>query len=254
MNDVANIGHNNPPADDVLLLELLQEKTSVLRTRYHELIEGATRIPAVCDDDEMAGRITDMIRLIKACRKTFETLREGEKEPYLTLGRTVDGYFKKFTETMDDTVRKATKPLDAYLKKKEDEKREALRQEAIRQREESERKAREAAELEAANMPQAAKEVMQEAVREADRAEKTEKQAEARPAELARTRADYGGLATLRTVWVGQIVEKSELDLNALRPFMSDDVLQKLVNAAVKAGFREIKGCKIFEQSSAQVK
>jgi hypothetical protein len=61
-------------------------------------------------------------------------------------------------------------------------------------------------------------------------------------------------LATLRTVWVGEIVDKKAVDLESLRPFMSDDVLQKLVNAAVKAGFRELRGVKIFERSDAMVR
>lgn len=252
--EAATIGHNNPPSDQALLQEFLQDKTSQLRTRYQELIDGMARMPAVVDDEEMAGKFADMIKLVTANIKAFETMRVGEKEPYLTLSRTVDGYFKKFTDQLDQARKTATKPLEAFLRKREDEKRAAAQEAARVERENSERLAREAEELAKANMPKAAEETLKEAVRESNQADKSEKLADAKPAELARLRGDYGGLATLRTTWVGEIIDKKAVDLEALRPFISEDVMQKLINAAVKAGFRDIAGVKIYERSDAQVR
>ena len=103
-------------------------------------------------------------------------------------------------------------------------------------------------------MTQASDATLKEAVKMDEQAAKSDKLADARPAELARTRGDYGSLATLRTTWVGEIVDKSAVDLEALRPFISEDVLQKLINAAVRAGFRELRGVKIYEKSEAQVR
>lgn len=248
------IGHNQAPDDQVLLQERLNDSTAELRNRHDELIAAVERIPEECNDDETAGKISDMIKLITACSKSFETKRVGEKEPFLTLSRSVDGFFKKFTENLDGAKRKASRPLEVYLKRKEDERRRAAEEAARVQREEAERLAREAELLAKANMPEASNDVLGEAVRVEEQAQKAEKQAEAKPAELARTRGDYGSLATLRTTWVGEIVDKKELDLEALRPFMSDDVLQKLVNAAVKAGFKELRGVKIYQKSEATVR
>lgn len=253
-NQVAGIGHNLPPNDSVLLQEALQEKTFALRSRHDELLAAVERIPAECADDETAGKIGDMIKMITACHKSFETQRVGEKEPYLTLGRTVDGFYKKFTEGLEGAKKRATKPLDAYLQKKAEEKRAAEREAARLQRIEADRLAREAEELAQANMTQASDATLKEAVKMDEQATKSDKLADARPAELARTRGDYGSLATLRTTWVGEIVEKSAVDLEALRPFISEDVLQKLINAAVRAGFRELRGVKIYEKSEAQVR
>ena len=254
MNEPEPIGHNNPPSDQTLLQEFLENKTAGLRQRYEELLAASDRIPATCEDDETAGKLGDMVKLISACHKSFEGQRVSEKEPYLTLSRTVDGFFKKFTENLDTAKKKVSRPLEMYLKRKEDERRAAAMEAARLQREEADRLAREAAELAQANMAKASEETLNEAVRVEAQAIKSDKLAEAKPAELARTRGDYGSLATLRTVWVGEIVDKSAVDLDALRPFMSEDVLQKLVNAAVKAGFRELRGVKIYQQSTAQVR
>ena len=247
-------GDNFPPNNPQLLQERLSEETIDLRSRHDELLAAVDRIPTECNDDETAGKISDMIKLITACSKSFETKRVGEKEPFLTLSRSVDGFFKKFTENLDRAKRKASRPLEVYLKRKEDERRRAAEESARLQREEAESLAREAQMLAQANMPEASEQALGEAVRAEEQAQKADKQAEARPAELARTRGDYGSLATLRTTWVGEIVDKKSLDLDVLRPFMSDDVLQKLVNAAIKAGFRDIRGVKIFERSEAMVR
>ena len=250
----AAMGHNNPPSDQALLQDFLNDKTATLRNRYDELIAAADRIPTSCDDDETAGKLSDMIKLITACSKTFETQRVGEKEPYLTLSRTVDGFFKRFTEGLDGAKRKVSRPLEMYLKRKEDERRAAALEAARIQREEAARLAREAEELAQANMPKASDESLNEAVRVEEQAQKSEKLAEAKPAELARTRGDYGSLATLRTVWVGEIIDRAALDKEMLWAYLPTDALQKAVNAAVRAGVRELRGAKIYEQSTAQVR
>ncbi len=248
------IGGNNPPNPQGLLQEKLLESTMELRNRYDELIEALPRVPAQCDDDETAGKMGDFVKLLTSCQKAFETKRVGEKEPYLSLSRSVDGFFKKYTETLETSAKKISDSLGVYLRRKEAERRKQAEEAARLQREESERLAREAEMLAKANMPEASNDALGEAVRAEELAQKSEKQAEAKPAELAHTRGDYGSLATLRTVWVGEIVDKKAVDLESLRPFMSDDVLQKLVNAAVKAGFRELRGVKIFERSDAMVR
>jgi hypothetical protein len=245
---------NNPPSDLELLNDYLAGRTEALRGRYTDLLEAIERAPAECNDDDMAGKFGDMIKQLTACIKALETQRVDEKEPYLTLGRGVDGFFKKFTENLDSAKRKISRPLEIYLKRKEDERRQAALAEAARQRDESARLAREAAELEQANMTQAANETLNEAVRVDEQAQKSEKLAEAKPAELARTRGDYGSVATLRTTWVGEILDRSALDKTQLWAYIPTDALQKALNAFVRAGGRELHGAKIYEQSTAQVK
>lgn len=251
--ELAQMGHNNPPNDEEMLREFLADKTSGLRSRFSEILDGVIRMPTVCDDEEAAGKFADMVKLITACSKSFETMRVGEKEPYLTLGRAVDGYFKKFTDDLAKARSQAMKPLETYMRLKEQRERDARAAEAKRQREESERLAREAAELAAANMPVAAEETLKEAVRGAESADKAELAATVKPAELARTRGSYGGLATLRTAWVGKFNGKP-VDMARLWPFISDEAKEKALNAFVRAGNRQLDGATISEESTGQVK
>ena len=61
-------------------------------------------------------------------------------------------------------------------------------------------------------------------------------------------------MSSLRTRWVGELDNKAELDLEALRPYLGVDLLQKAINAFVAAGGRELKGANIFEKSEAVVR
>lgn len=253
MNE-ATIGHNNPPSDQEIVRESLETRTEDLRARHDELLAAVDRMPSSCDDDETAGKFGDMIKLITACAKSLEAKRVDEKEPYLTLSRVVDGFFKRYTDNLASAKIKVSRPLEVFLKRKEDERRRAAAEEAARQRAEAERVAAEAAALAAAKMNDLANQTMNEAIRIDEQAIKSEKLAEAKPSELARTRGDYGSLATLRTVWVGEIIDRDSLDRDSLWPYIPAEALQKAVNAFVRAGGRELRGAKIFEQSSAQVR
>lgn len=252
--EIAPIGHNNPPSDVELLRSHLGDITLKQRARYDDLTAALSRMPKECSDDEEAGKFTDMVKLLVASHKDFEALRVSQKEPYLTLSRAVDGYFKPFTEELEKAAMRAKAPLNVFLKKKADEEKRQREETARKAREEADRQAREAAELEAANMPKAAEESLSEAVIQDEVATKAEKAADAKPAEMARTRSSYGGLATLRTTWTGEIVDRDKLDKAALWNFIPDEVLQKAVNAYVKMGGRALAGANIYEKSEAQVR
>lgn len=255
---IAGPGHNQPPNEIDIKVENLNvdllNKTLQLRSRFDDLCASAGRTPESCDSHEMAGKFGDLIKLITACHKSFEGMRVAEKEPFLTLERAVDGFFKQYTETLLAEKKRINVPLDKYLAKKEDDERLAREEQARIDREAVEAKAREAAALAQANMPQQAEKSLQEASRLDEQAFKSEKAAAAKPAELSRTRGSYGSVSSLRTKWVGEIVDKSTIDLEALRAYLTPDAIQKALNLAVNAGIREIKGAKIYETRSAQVR
>jgi hypothetical protein len=252
--EIAGIGHNMPPNDVQLLNHDLETKADKLIERQTQLLAAVNRIPATCEDDVIAGKIGDLIKQIGACTKSLNGMRVSEKEPYLTLGRTVDGFFNRFIDDLDNAKSRAARPLENYLRKKEDEKRAAAAEAARVERERAEQMAREAQELEAARMHTAAQSTMNEAVRAEEQAVASEKIAESKPADLARTRGDYGSVSTLRTTWAGEILDRNALDLKLLMPYISEDVLQKALNAFVKAGGRSMAGAKIFEKSTATVR
>ena len=82
---------------------------------------------------------------------------------------------------------------------------------------------------------------------------------QAKPAELSRTRGDYGAVASLRTFWDFRHLDRATLDLEALRPHLSQEALEKAVRAYIKANFasdhtgQQIKGVEIYQNNRAQV-
>lgn len=254
MEATSPIGHNNPPNDAEVLKDTLLSTHAKLLLNTDKLIESAGRVPEKCEDDEVAGKIGDLIKLLTGNRKNLEATRVAEKEPYLSLGRVVDGFFKTYLDKLDTAKAKAQKPLDAYLKAKADEERRRRIEESERLRKEAEEKAAAAAVLEQADMKPAAETTFADAQQAEQQAQQMQVSAQVKPAELAQSRGQMGSMASLRTRWVGEIVDRNALDLEALRPHISAEALQKAVNSFVAAGGRELRGASIFEKSEAVVR
>lgn len=87
-------------------------------------------------------------------------------------------------------------------------------------------------------------------------ADKTERAVEVKAAVLSQSRGDYGGQSALATNWVGRLVDRAKLlkDIDALYEFISDDDLQKAVNAFVRVhkGTRKLRGVDIYEDNSTR--
>lgn len=251
MND---IGHNRGPIDEAdALRERLAEEHAAITKRANELLDALTRLPEV-RDDEAAGKVSDYIKLVAACHKEAEGRRVSAKEPFLQSGRAIDGWFKQITDALAGAKTEASRPLTRYLTEKEAVRRREAEEQARLAREESERKAREAAILEQQGAKVAAAAALDTAVASADEAAKLSQAAAAKPAEFARTRGDYGSVATLRQRWVGEITDRAALDLEALRPYIAPEALEKAINLAIKAGVRELRGARIFQQADAAIR
>lgn len=254
------IGDNNPPADLLLgapLREKLEEENQDILDRADQLLEAATRIPAVTSDD-IAGKVGDYIKQLTALNKTAETRRTAAKEPYLEGGRNVDGFFKAITDPIADVKNRVGRKLTEYERVKEAE--------ARARRIEEERRARDAAErarLEAEEAARAAADAksLDDAIAAERAAEvaaadlaKAAQAAEVKPAELSRTRGEYGSMTSLRTEWVFEDIVRADLDLEQLRPYLPTDGLEKAIRAFIKAGGRELRGVTIYESTKAVVR
>jgi len=154
--------------------------------------------------------------------------------------------------------RRVESALTNYLRRKEQEERQRREAEALRARQEEERQRREAEEAaakirdekslaDAIAAEQAAK------VTTAD-AEKAERAAIAKPAELSRTRGEYGAVSSLRTEWTFADMDRAALDLEALRHHLPTDGIERAIRSFVRAGGRELRGVRIYEQTSAVVR
>lgn len=263
MNDTtirsASIGHNS--GDTALVGDALLQKLGFdnidLEKRFEELTKAAKRCPEP-KDDETAKKVTDFIKIIAAFVKVADGKRETAKAPYLDAGRLVDGYFRGMIDPMEAAKRKANALLTTYLREVEAENRRKAEEAARRQREEEARLRAEAeaqaAKVQTEDQLAAAIETERAAdVASADRAQ-AERLAEAKPAEFSRTRGEYGAVSSLRTQWTFDSLDRGALDLEALRPYLPVDGIEKAVRAFIKAGGRSLKGVRIYEGTAATVR
>jgi hypothetical protein len=249
------IGHNAPPSLIEELRAQLAIEAAPLVKRRDELLAGADRAPAEVTTEDAAGKTGDLIKLLTACHKAAETLRVGAKEPHLEAGRAVDGFFGKITKPLADAKSALEFRLNVYLGRKAQEGRRKAEEEARVARAQAQLLEAEALARELAAKPSApAAPILEAAVAQEAKAIAAEAVAAAKPAELSRTRGDYGSMASLRTVWVGEITDRKTLDLEKLRQHLPLDGLERAVNAFVKAGGRDLPGAKIYEKSTAVVR
>lgn len=252
--------HNNPPADLLLgepLREKLTEENQDILDRAELLLKAAGRLPAI-DNDDVAGKVGDYIKQLTALIKVAETRRTGAKEPYLEGGRHVDGFFKAVTDPVAKIKEAVGKLLTIYEREKE----AAARAKRLAE----ERAARDAAEKAAAEADAAAAAAaddksLDDAIAAEKAAEvaaadlaKAAQAADVKPAELSRTRGEYGSMTSLRTEWVFDDLVRADLDLEQLRPYLPTDGLEKAIRAFIKAGGRELKGVRIYESTKAVVR
>ena len=173
------LGHNLPETLD----DLLAETYADLLMRYDELIEAVDRVPASCDDDETANKMTDFAGQISFCMKKAKAAHKIEKEPHLNAGRTVDKFFGDIVKPLE----RHKGAIEAIVGQYQWRKQEAARKAA----QEAERIAREEAERLAA-LAQSEADVMA-AIEQEEMANEQAAIAAARPVELSRI---HGDLAT----------------------------------------------------------
>lgn len=254
------LNHNNPPPDLLVgeaLHERLRDENQDLIKRRDELLAAAARVPAI-EDEEIAKKVTDFVKQLGALVKASESKRVDAKEPYLDGGRSVDGFFKAITDPVDRAKKDVEKKLTHYAREKaEQERRERLEQERLA-REAAEVARREAEEKARAAADEVSLDDAIEAEARAETAQadlvKAEAAADVKPAELSRTRGEYGAVSSLRTQWTFDEIDRASLDLEALRPYLPTDGLEKAVRAFIKAGGRELKGTKIYETTAVVVR
>ena len=260
MFETAEAGSNFPPRDLLLgepLRERLQDEYSALIKRANELIGAEMRMPPI-GDETAARQVSDFIKQIGACMKVADACRVDEKEPYLDGGRGIDGFFKAISDPLASAKRRVESALTNYLRRKEAEERQRREAAALQARMEEERQRREAEEAAAKIRDEqtlaAAIAAEQAAKATSADAEKAERAATVNAAELSRTRGEYGAVSSLRTYWVFSDLDRASLDLEALRPHLSTDSLERAVSSFVRAGGRELRGVRIHEQTSAVVR
>ncbi len=232
MNMIAPIGHNNPPENT--LPQTVDEVIAVMTGSRDELVARA--FGAVVTSDSELSVATDMRSTIKTHLKGAEAERQGLVKPLNDHVKYINGKFKTITEPLEDAEATLRKKCDKYQIEAENEKRRIA---------EEERKVREAELLAAAEVKAAAG---NEAG--AERLLDMAVSVKAKPEEVGR--GGYtGAKATLVSYW-----EFDVLDIKALAIARPDlvQVNPVAVNAAIRAGLREVPGLNIREEKRSSVR
>jgi len=256
--NIPGIGDNTQTIDFAKVeVERLKNEYGYVQESALRLIEQAKAITVIADNDDKS-KVIGLIKLLRDEAKRSTGLHEIEKAPHFRRGQGVDQFFfgivdklwkrdKKGNDGEGDRLNKLLTAYDVRQLAIEEEKRKATALEAARiaQAAEAERLRKEqeaeAARLaaERARKPDttAAKAAIAAAAEEAAMAARVEQTATAAaaeeaymatlaaPADIMRTRAADGSLATMAKEKFVEITDRNTLDLNKLRPYLPADAL-----------------------------
>jgi hypothetical protein len=245
--------HNEPPLADRLALTHADHFGEA-----EKLAKRANECPKSIDLDaenaeELAGILTLTIKDAISLDKVNTAKREAEKKPFLDGGRTVDSTFNAVRDRLEKIRKGLNQRLTDYLDAKATRARNEALAEAKRQREASEQALRDAEALDAAGQTKEADAALDQAQQNSVSARAAEKEAAAKPADLARTRTG-DATATLAREWVGEIEDFERVSVSQLRAYFTRDDIEKAVRAAVRNGLRALDGVKIYERTKASVR
>jgi hypothetical protein len=184
-------------------------------------------------DEAMAGRATDLARMMGAAVSDTDATRARIKAPVLHAQRLIDGTAKKIVDRIATMRGVVEQRITGFLMAKEAEARRLAEAEAAR------------LELEAASAVRAD---APEAEAVANEAWHANQRATASAAELSRTHTQSGGVTSLRANWRFEV-----LDLTKVPPQWLT-LNDKLVSAAVRTGTRSIPGLRIFNDVKATIR
>jgi hypothetical protein len=267
------IGHNLPP-----LGELLVEETQELRARIAEHVAAAQERAVVATEDD-AEKATLQLAIMRELNTEADAARVARKAPYLEAGRQVDAHFADLVfplvgpspkQKMTGAYGELHARLDAYRRRHEAaaaaERQkllaEARAQRDIAQQAERDRIAAEQEALAAKNereyqRSRAAKLEAELAARKAaDEAARLDARAEAAEAPAV-IHSGYGPKATRRTVYRVEITDLSLALRHALRvdhQHKIREAVQAVCDRQLRAGVKDLPGCKIIEDSITQVR
>lgn len=247
MNDQAGIGHNNPPSELELLVERLNEEQGKLCEVVNKRIQNALRAPKVCPDDNVAGKITDMMALLNNAHSECERVRKIEKQPFWDQGIVVDKFFNEMKDKLITTRNGLEKPLKKFQLDKAEAIRKEAALEAERNRLAAEKHNNAGVALQNEGMEAAAGVSFAESEAYDRRAETMEQTAIAKPSQIVQTRTSAGATASLKVKQNCRVANRKNIDWAIIEPFLNIDDLEVAGRKALATGITEIRGFEIFD-------
>jgi len=240
---------NRPPliSKDQLAIDFasLVKEVAEIETAFEEL-------PSVAEDDEDLALITGAAtQIIKLAKKLDETKKE-EKRPYLDAGTAIEAFFTHDLGARLATIKRKLESVSTAFQRKKAERERLLRErEAELAREKAAEAARQVRASVAAGDVKAATSAVTESNRLTDFANRATAAAAAPTSALAKVKTD-AGTASLADNWTFDDIDINTIDLETLRPFITQAAIEQALRAFIKAGRREIKGARIFNDSKSR--
>lgn len=241
------ITRENAPTE----MEILTVRLSKYQPEENEIAKfKQVFVPEIIETGQEAGRIADHIKSLKSLKSRFDDIHKKEKSPFWECCKKIDAWKNDQCSKIDSLVNLASAPLLQYNRKIEQEERDRQLALAVKAKEEAERLAAEALAHESAGISDTAKELISMAIKEET---KSSMIADSTLDVTARSRG-INSVSSNRKPWTGIVESRAALDLELLRPYFSDDALDKAVKAAVRDGIREIRGAAIFQDEKLSVR
>ncbi|QZP06836.1 hypothetical protein [Caenibius sp. WL] len=264
----ASMGHNRPPLDEQVKAEfreeLLRDHPQFMDT-YSALIAAAER--ATATDDETLGKCGDLVRRCRALITHINDTHKLVKQPYLDGGRAADAEKNALIVDVEAAKRTVEGVGNAFVAKRDAERRAEQERIAAEQRKAAEAAA--AAEREAERAEQARIEAQRNAANDEERraaeeaadaaaiaAEEAMSAAALAPAAATTpepVRSDAGAVVSGKKEWKSEVTdyETAFIAADLANDENVRDAIDKAIARRVRAGTREIAGCRIWPVAKA---
>jgi hypothetical protein len=254
----AAIGHNKSPST----ADILKEKHAPIFERAKRVLAKLKRADLDPKTIEDCAKLEDLFGEARDVANDADAIRTSEKEEPLKVCKEIDALFNGEVRDTLGTDPKMGGLARRVLQAAADRRLAITREEQRRREAEATRLRQEADKLEAQAKTQEEAGKTKQAdvtlakVDDLDRAADAAQAAAAAPVEEAsRARTASGRSVAVGAKLVCTGVVRTELDLEALRPYFKQDALVDAVNAALKMGaFTELKGAGIIEQATGRVR
>ena len=251
------IGHNHPPVAIDVATSLKRRLDTIyqdLVARFADLELGCTRIPNPIYSEEEARLVTDFIAQCQVHMREAESTHKAEKATFLHGGRTVDAFFKRRCDRLNE----ALLPVFARLKDYRDQVTAAAGERHHTLLRTAEADAKQATELRAEVEQLSQSKSLEDRRRAAEQlvlADALAERAQALMREAAacleplRIEGEYGAVAYVAHIWSFEVTDPRKVP----RRYLSLNA--EMVRAAItKDGVRDIPGLSIFQTENLRVR
>lgn len=236
----------------------LVTRSALIADAYHLIVEVAELdnecrdLPIVAEDDQDLATITGTATRIIQVNKRLEAARKEQVKPLNDAETVVNDFYKRELMVILAGLKGGLEQIaTAYQRKK------AQREQAAREAAAAE--AKRAAEAAAAKVIETVKAndvpAATQAVTQSNSLAAFAAKASAAAAAPVRTMAKVSseeGTASLVDNWTFADLDANSIDLETLRPYLPQAAIEQALRAFIKAGHREIKGARIFNDSTTR--